>query len=624
MDLDQVLSARPSRRDTAPPWPLVQEGKLVLRNGARYIRVDGDTSGALVGPAQGGDTAIAGDTVTFVTPQTGVPVIVFPVSGGDADVDAMASAVTLAPGSPASVVVTEPSDNLFDFDFGIPQGLPGAAGAPGAPGAQGPAGATGPIGPQGPSGQAAGKVFYYAPSDPSDIAGYKTMLPSPSGGAEQTIATVCAGVADVFIASFATDPGVPGAVDYPAGTAYRRIYAMVSGGSARLHLQVFKRDAAGAETLIRDEYSPAFLDQTVQPQEWNATSPAAGAILATDRLVAKLYAQRVAGPTSITVTTYFEGTAHTSQIQTTISAGAVGPPGPQGPQGPKGDKGDTGATGPQGPTGGNATVPMDTVHVVGSAGEPAFTNGWLSYSAALTPRFRKYPDGKVKLAGLVKSGTFGQAAFTLPPGYWPKSTSEYAVSSNGAHGVVYVSTAGAVVPLNGNVAYCALDGIELDTELVTQIPTGPQGPAGPVGPASPVVACSTVTGTAVAVPASTFVALPVGAFGGNTGASDFVRQADGTITVLQAGWYTIAMQADAVAVASLSAGIIFRVVYGLANAVPALGNILAYANARAPYARLTLTWLGLLAANTRVGAFGYHEDAAARNLFIETIGIGKL
>jgi hypothetical protein len=147
VDLDQVLSARPSRRDAAPPWPLVQEGKLVLRNGARYIRVDGDTSGALIGPAQGGDAAIAGDSVTFVTPQTGVPVIVFPATGAvDVDIEATASAVTLPPGSPANVVVTEPSDNLFDFDFGIP------AGTPGAPGAQGPAGAQGPQGIQGPTG----------------------------------------------------------------------------------------------------------------------------------------------------------------------------------------------------------------------------------------------------------------------------------------------------------------------------------------------------------------------------------------------------------------------------------------------------------------------------------------
>jgi hypothetical protein len=58
--------------------------------------------------------------------------------------------------------------------------------------------------------------------------------------------------------------------------------------------------------------------------------------------------QRVSGPTSITVTTYYEGTQHVSQIQTTISAGAQGPTGPTGPQGPKGDTGAQGVQGPQG------------------------------------------------------------------------------------------------------------------------------------------------------------------------------------------------------------------------------------------------------------------------------------
>jgi hypothetical protein len=77
------------------------------------------------------------------------------VQGGSADVDATASATTLAPGSAATVVVTEPSSNLFDFAFGIPRGATGATGATGpvgATGAQGPAGVQGPTGPQGPKG----------------------------------------------------------------------------------------------------------------------------------------------------------------------------------------------------------------------------------------------------------------------------------------------------------------------------------------------------------------------------------------------------------------------------------------------------------------------------------------
>jgi hypothetical protein len=229
-----------------------------------------------------------------------------------------------------------------------PAGADGAAGAPGAPGAAGAPGATGAQGdpgPMGPSGQSAGKIFYLAPSDPSDIAGYKTLLTSPSGGAETTLATPCVGVGvDTLIAAFATDPGVPGAVDYPAGSVFRRLYAMVQAGSAKLHLQIYKRNAAGVETLARDEYSEIFANQVVALQQWIALVPAVGALLATDRIVIKLYGQKVTGPTTVTVTTFYEGTAHGSHIQTSISAGAQGPQGPAGPQGPQGPAGGTAFT----------------------------------------------------------------------------------------------------------------------------------------------------------------------------------------------------------------------------------------------------------------------------------------
>jgi Collagen triple helix repeat (20 copies) len=218
-------------------------------------------------------------------------------------------------------------------------------GPQGPQGIQGTQGLTGATGPQGPSGQAAGKILYPALSDPSDIAGYKTLLQSPSAAAEQTIVTNTPSMGvDVLIASFVTDPGVPGAVDYPAGTGYRRIYGSVNVGVARFHLQVYKRDAAGTETLIRDEYSAPFSDSTVAAQEWTATASAAGALLATDRIVAKVYAQRYSGGGSgMNVTSYWEGTAHTSQVQTTISAGAQGPKGDTGSQGPQGNAGAPGS-----------------------------------------------------------------------------------------------------------------------------------------------------------------------------------------------------------------------------------------------------------------------------------------
>ena len=101
-------------------------------------------------------------------------------------------------------------------------------------------------------------------------------------------------------------------------------------------MQVYKRDLAGTETLLRDETSPVFSDLVVASQEWIATSSVAGSLLATDRIVLKLYAVRLTGTSPLTLTTYFEGSAHTSQIQTTISAGAQGPVGPAGPAGPAG------------------------------------------------------------------------------------------------------------------------------------------------------------------------------------------------------------------------------------------------------------------------------------------------
>jgi len=185
------------------------------------------------------------------------------------------------------------------------------------------------------------------------------MLESPSAAGETTIATACTGTGDTAVEEFATDPGVPGAVDYPAGTAYRRFYASVSGGSARLHLQIYKRTIAGTETLVRDEYSDPFTNSSVALVAWTATPASGGTMATSDRIVNKLYAQRVSGPATVTVTTYYQGTTHASQIQTTISAGGVGPAGPGVPTG-----GTTGqvltktsstdyATSWQTPTGGN-------------------------------------------------------------------------------------------------------------------------------------------------------------------------------------------------------------------------------------------------------------------------------
>jgi hypothetical protein len=166
--------------------------------------------------------------------------------------------------------------------------------------------------------------YYLAPSIASDIATYKAALSAPSAGAENTITVAVTGSVETPIATFITPPGEPGAKDFPAGTSMRHIYAAVSNGSARIHLQVHRRSAAGVETLVRDEYSDTFESTTPTDQDWVATVASAGTLLATDRLVVRLFALRMTGPTTINVITYFEGPSHSSQVQTTITSATMG------------------------------------------------------------------------------------------------------------------------------------------------------------------------------------------------------------------------------------------------------------------------------------------------------------
>lgn len=150
----------------------------------------------------------------------------------------------------------------------------------------------------------------------------------------------------------------------------------------------------------------------------------------------------------------------------------------QGAQGPKGDAADP--------------IPLDTWHQVGATGEPAFQNAWVSYGGAYPlASFRKFPDGRVKLRGLIRSGTIGATAFTLPVGYRPGSGAAYftAVSQSGSttvFGDVIVQADGQVQPLvPATNTFVSLDDIEFDTNTVTAMPTGPRGADGPTGPAGP-------------------------------------------------------------------------------------------------------------------------------------------
>lgn len=92
---------------------------------------------------------------------------------------------------------------------------------------------------------------------------------------------------------------------------------------------------------------------------------------------------------------------------------------------------------------------------------PALLNAWAVYGASFTPPgYYKDPDGVVHLRGLIKDGTVGLVAFTLPPGYRPSGTLIFSsITSTGA-GRLDVLATGDVVPQSGGNGYFTLSGMD--------------------------------------------------------------------------------------------------------------------------------------------------------------------
>lgn len=90
-------------------------------------------------------------------------------------------------------------------------------------------------------------------------------------------------------------------------------------------------------------------------------------------------------------------------------------------------------------------------HTVGAAGEPAFQNSWVNYDATVwnPAQFRRYPNGIVQVRGLIKDGTIGNTAFTLPAGYTPPMQLLFPIVANNAFGRLDIYPNGAVAPSIG-------------------------------------------------------------------------------------------------------------------------------------------------------------------------------
>jgi hypothetical protein len=74
-----------------------------------------------------------------------------------------------------------------------------------------------------------------------------------------------------------------------------------------------------------------------------------------------------------------------------------------------------------------------------------FQNGWVNFGGAYqTAQYRKVGD-VVQVRGVIKSGTVGSIAFTLPVGFRPPAKLQIGQESNQVHSYVEVDTAGQVI-----------------------------------------------------------------------------------------------------------------------------------------------------------------------------------
>lgn len=93
---------------------------------------------------------------------------------------------------------------------------------------------------------------------------------------------------------------------------------------------------------------------------------------------------------------------------------------------------------------------------------PTLSGSWVNYGSGFaTAGYMKDSMGFVHMKGLIKSGT--STAFTLPAGYRPVETQNFATMANNLFGFAEVRADGAVTPVGSN-AYFSLDTIHFKAE----------------------------------------------------------------------------------------------------------------------------------------------------------------
>lgn len=110
-------------------------------------------------------------------------------------------------------------------------------------------------------------------------------------------------------------------------------------------------------------------------------------------------------------------------------------------------------------SGGGTVVKIGSLTAIGAIGAPAFENTWSNLGGFDGAAFWKDASGVVHLRGVVTGGTMSQPVFHLPVGFRPPGSQIFGTVSNGAIGRIDIAAGGDVVPVVGNNAWVALNGI---------------------------------------------------------------------------------------------------------------------------------------------------------------------
>lgn len=171
----------------------------------------------------------------------------------------------------------------------------------------------GPPGPAGPSGPAGGtQINYWYHDDPSPIPTYFEILTEPANGVESDDSvSITSASGEVLIEAYATNPGIPGVTNIPAGnwTFFTYCYASVLG-VAQVVLRIYKRTTLGIETELFNLATPNILTSVPIPVLTNYTAPNIP-LDVTDVLVVKAFA-KTSVPFATVIHFVHDGTLHAS------------------------------------------------------------------------------------------------------------------------------------------------------------------------------------------------------------------------------------------------------------------------------------------------------------------------